>query len=175
MRSNRFRLSMASLAVVALSILATIAPMLAEPLDCPGGYQLEFVWDQFAKFGYPSWEAEFLVFVAFCGLIPAVVHAVRAISVSRVPLWTLIVAAGMHLAGRVALFDWYALYRYLPPWAPWHVDPWRRLAFMGAAASVCSLAIQAYIIVNAKPDAAAKASRSEIPADDLHPPRRNQT
>lgn len=146
MSSGHLQLSIASLAVVLLSILATIAPMLAEPLDCPGGYRLEFVWDQFAKIKYPSWEAEFLVFIAFCGLVPAVVHGIRAIGRARVPLWALVAAASLHLAGRTGMFDWYNLYRYWPPWAPWHVDPWRRLAFMGAAASICSLAIQVNII-----------------------------
>jgi hypothetical protein len=133
---------MASLAVVALSILATLAPMRADPLDYPGGYRLEFVWDQFAKVRYPSWEPELLILAALCGMIPAVVHAVRAMAASRVPWWMPIMAAGVHLAGRTALFDWYALFCYSPPWTRW-----QRLAFLGAAASVSSLAIQAYIIM----------------------------
>jgi len=100
-----------SLLVVLLHAFATATPIFAEPLDCPGGYQLEFIWDQIPKVGEPSITPGLMLVAFSCGVVALLIHAVRFMRLTWTPLWLLVAALLLHLLGRTLFVDWGLLYR----------------------------------------------------------------
>ncbi|NQT19577.1 MAG: hypothetical protein HQ592_07725 [Planctomycetes bacterium] len=134
----------ASGVVAFLNLVALVSPIRADALDMPGGYDLEFVWHQFRWLKRPL-NLEILFVVGGAILVCTfLVHIIRVMSKTTMLVW-ITVAFAAQLVSRM-LVDITRVMLYYPPF---HHDPWRAFAFIGALACLTSLCIQAAIIVQA--------------------------